>query len=202
METVESPSGGRDAQGRWRPGQSGNAAGKRPGTRNRATLLREFLRDGEEGEAVRTIIEKAKAGHWAAARFIVEGIAPKPRGRLIELDLPEAAALPDAIDRVVQLMACGEITMEEAQLTIRILREQSSAAAPTRTAAAATAGPQPAEPASGLHLQAAAPDAIARVPARPGRAPADRTPARLGAALRSSTSLTPPAAPTCARQVA
>jgi hypothetical protein len=200
MEMVESPSGGRDAQGRWLPGQSGNAAGKRPGTRNRATLLREFLRDGEEGEAVRAIIEKAKAGHWAAARFVIEGIAPKPRGRLIELDLPEDAALPDAIDRVVQLMACGEISMEEAQLTIRVLREQSAAAAtPTR---AATAAPQPAEPASSLHLQAAAPGRAPPDRTPPDRTPPGRTPARLGAALRSSTSLTPPLAASGARQVA
>jgi hypothetical protein len=30
----------RDAAGRFLPGQSGNPAGKRPGTRNRATLIR------------------------------------------------------------------------------------------------------------------------------------------------------------------
>jgi hypothetical protein len=179
MQSIETSAPGpvaqRDAQGRWVAGQSGNPAGKLPGTRNRATVLREFLRDGEEG-------------HWAAARFVVDGIAPKPRGRLIELDLPDDVGTIEAVDHVVWLMARGEITIEEAQSLIRLLRERSGDA----TAAAAlrrAASPPPVEPASDLHLQVAAPAARAEI--GPGR----RAPPPFAATLRGSTSLTPAGAP-------
>jgi len=46
---------GRDGQGRFMPGQSGNPVGKKPGTRNRATVLREALRDGEDVAAARIV---------------------------------------------------------------------------------------------------------------------------------------------------
>ena len=52
----------RDAGGRFVPGQSGNPAGEKPGTRNRATLLAQALRDGEGEAAARIIIDKALAG--------------------------------------------------------------------------------------------------------------------------------------------
>jgi hypothetical protein len=193
MQSIETSAPGpvaqRDAQGRWVAGQSGNPAGKQPGTRNRATLLREFLRDGEEGAAVRTIIEKATAGHWAAARFVVDGIAPKPRGRLIELDLPDDVGTIEAVDHVVWLMARGEITIEEAQSLIRLLRERSGERAATAAAPRRAAPPPPVEPASDLHLQVAAPAARAEI--GPGR----RAPPPLAATLRGSTSLTPAGAP-------
>src|SRR5216684_3551706 len=57
----------RDAAGRFLPGQSGNPAGKRPGTRNRATLIREAFAEGEEMVVARAVIDKAKAGDAVAA---------------------------------------------------------------------------------------------------------------------------------------
>src|SRR6266851_5456982 len=61
----------RDANGRFLPGQSGNPAGKKPGTRNRATVLREALAEGEDIAAARIVIDKALAGDAVAARFVV-----------------------------------------------------------------------------------------------------------------------------------
>src|SRR6185437_16739503 len=78
----------RDGRGRFVPGQSGNPAGKAPGTRNRATLLRAAL-DSEEGPAMaRVIIDKALAGDVATAKFCLDRLEPKPRGRAVEIDLP------------------------------------------------------------------------------------------------------------------
>src|SRR5579859_2078966 len=83
----------RDAKGRFRPGCSGNAAGKKPGTRNRATILKEWLRDGEDGTIARVVIDKALAGDAVAARFLLERLEPRPRSRTIELDIPECDGL-------------------------------------------------------------------------------------------------------------
>jgi hypothetical protein len=62
----------RDTAGRWVPGRSGNPAGKRPGTRNRATLLRAALRDGEDEAAARVLIDKAVDGNLVAARDLLD----------------------------------------------------------------------------------------------------------------------------------
>src|SRR6266851_7775899 len=78
----------RDANGRFVAGHSGNPSGKKPGTRNRATVLREALGDGEDIAAARVVIDKALAGDAVAARFIVDRLTPRPRGRTAALDLP------------------------------------------------------------------------------------------------------------------
>jgi hypothetical protein len=114
----------RDVNGRFIPGQSGNPAGKRPGTRNRATVLREALGDGEDIATARIVIDKALAGDAAAARFIVDRLTPRPRGRAVALDLPEGTAAGDivaAYDATLRAMASGEITPDEALSVSRVL---------------------------------------------------------------------------------
>ncbi len=114
----------RDANGRFMAGQSGNPAGKKPGTRNRATLLREALADGEEIRVARIVIDKALAGDGVAARFLIDRLMPRPRDRAIELDLPEGNTAVDALaasNATVAAMAAGEITPDEALRVTRVL---------------------------------------------------------------------------------
>lgn len=123
MDTIESTAA-RDANGRFLPGQSGNPVGKKPGTRNRATLLREALAEGEDIATARIVIEKALAGDAVAARFIVDRLTPRPRGRAIALDLPTGAGAGDvvaAFDVTLRAMASGEITPDEALTVTRVL---------------------------------------------------------------------------------
>jgi hypothetical protein len=125
----------RDANGRFIPGQSGNPAGKKPGTRNRATVLREALRDGEDVAAARVVIDKALAGDAVAARFCVGRLEPRPRGRTITLDLPEGAGARDivaAFDATLRAMAAGEITPDEAVMVARVLDGRRKALAAAR----------------------------------------------------------------------
>lgn len=60
----------------FRPGQSGNPAGKPKGTRHRATMLAEQLLDGEAEAMIRTVIEKAKQGDMVALRLCLDRIVP------------------------------------------------------------------------------------------------------------------------------
>jgi len=52
-------------------------------------LLTKALAEGEAEAAARVVIDKALAGNLMAARFLVERLCPKPRGRAITLALPE-----------------------------------------------------------------------------------------------------------------
>src|SRR5260221_4159080 len=134
----------REANGRFMPGQSGiptlseaslrltltavsskpREAGKRPGTRNRATLLRAALAEGEDVADARIVIDKALSGDAVAARFLLDGLTPRPRGRAIALDLPAGTGAGDvvaAFDATLQAMAAGEITPDEALTVTRVL---------------------------------------------------------------------------------
>lgn len=122
METQQTAT--RGSNGRFAPGCSGNPAGKKKGTRNRATLLAEALRDGEGETVARVIIDKALAGDAVAARFCIGLLSPKPRGREITIDLPETAAPNDvvaAFDATFAAMAAGEITPDEALTVTKVL---------------------------------------------------------------------------------
>jgi hypothetical protein len=115
----------RNQRGQFVPGQSGNPAGKRPGTRNRATLLAAALAEGEAEAAARVVIDKALAGNVMAARFLVERLSPKPRGRAIMLELPEGeSAAGDVVamfNSALRAMAAGQITPDEAVTVSRFL---------------------------------------------------------------------------------
>src|SRR5262249_3011731 len=99
-------------------------AGKRPGTRNRASLLAATLEEGEAEAMLRLVADKALAGDGVAARYCLDRIMPRPRGRPILLDLPEAAGAEEggaAFGTLLAAMAAGEIMPEEALTVSRIL---------------------------------------------------------------------------------
>src|SRR5215470_4174184 len=121
----------RDEKGRFRPGCSGNPAGKRPGTRNRATLLAAALAEGEGEALARIVIDKALRGDAVAARFCVDRLSPRPRGRSISLDLPEGLSpggmVVAAFNAALRAMAAGEITPDEAVTVARFLEGRLAA---------------------------------------------------------------------------
>jgi hypothetical protein len=113
----------RDGNGRFAPGSSGNPKGKAPGTRNRATVLRALMRDGDEDAIGRVLIERALGGDPVAARFLIDGLNPKPRQRTITLDLPEGADAAAIFRAATKAMAASEISPEEARSVVRFLEE-------------------------------------------------------------------------------
>jgi len=190
MMSVETGSP-RDAAGRWVAGMSGNPAGKRPGTRNRATLLRAALRDGEDMAAVRVIIDKAVAGNLAAARVLLDGVAPKPRGRPIELDLPADANVDQAIDATVRAMLAGEVSPDEALLMTRLLHERRGRGAAAASEPAVEPRPSAAAGAARAKPPVRRPAAIAPAFALHWQASeAAAPPVSLTASLLATTSLT------------
>jgi len=116
--------------GRFKPGQSGNPAGRPVGARNKATLMAERLM-AEDVEAItNAVIVAAKEGDMVAARLVLDRIAPVRKGRAIRLDLPKVETAADvlkAIGATVQAMAAGEVTPEEAAIVAGVLEAKRRA---------------------------------------------------------------------------
>ena len=98
-------------------GQSGNPMGKRPGTRNRATIIAEAMLDCETRPLLRQTIDEAKGGDPVMMRFCVGRILPPRRDRPVRFALPPVrspADLSAALEAVTAAVANGELTIREA----------------------------------------------------------------------------------------
>ena len=72
----------------FKPGQSGNPAGKPKGTRNATTLALEILLDGQATALTQKGIDLALAGDMAALRLCLDRILPLRKGRPVTFVLP------------------------------------------------------------------------------------------------------------------
>jgi hypothetical protein len=102
------------SRARGRPFEKGNG-GRRPGSRNRATVVAEALLKGEEVELVRKAIELAKAGDVPMLKFLLDRILPKERP--VHVDLPAMERADDAVDAlgaILNAVGTGQITPAEA----------------------------------------------------------------------------------------
>jgi hypothetical protein len=98
---------------RGRPFANGNP-GRKPGSRNRTTLLAAALLDGEAEELVRKALEIAMAGDVGMIKFLLGRILP--RERLVKLDLPRMESADDAVEaigKVISDAAEGRMTPSE-----------------------------------------------------------------------------------------
>jgi len=115
---------------RWKPGQSGNPAGKLAGTRHKATMAAQALLDGEAEGLTRKAIDLAMSGDTVALRLCIERLCPPRKSRPVHLALPEAKTaegVAEAQAVVVQAVADGEITPEEGTILAGILEARRKA---------------------------------------------------------------------------
>jgi hypothetical protein len=101
----------------FKPGRSGNPAGRPAGSRNRATLAIEALLEGEGEALTRKVIELAKAGDMQALRLCMDRLAPPRKDSPVVFDLPEMKTVSDAvlaIGALVKAVAEGDLTPTEA----------------------------------------------------------------------------------------
>ena len=101
----------------FKPGQSGNPAGKPKGTRNATTLALEALLDGQASALTQKAINLALAGDMAALRLCLDRILPPRKDSPVAFDLPEMKTLNDtvsAMGAVVKAVGDGDLTPTEA----------------------------------------------------------------------------------------
>ena len=96
----------------WKKGQSGNPAGKKPGTRNKATMMVLSLMEKGAEEIAASIVEAARSGDLSAARFVLDRLVPPMRERSIDIDLPNTDTV-QGVDRaqqaIIEAVARGEL---------------------------------------------------------------------------------------------
>jgi hypothetical protein len=112
--SVERPNPQPHSSVRGRPFEKGNG-GRKPGSKNRTTLVAEALLKGEEVELVRKAIELAKAGDVQMLKFLLDRILPKERS--VRLDLPAMERADDAVDAfgaIINAVGTGQIAPGEA----------------------------------------------------------------------------------------
>ena len=103
----------RSKQGKhlFRPGQSGNPAGKPKGTKNHSTRLAQRLLDGEEEALVRKIIELAKDGDMQALKVCFDRLIPpiKAQAAPVQIDLSEALSMVDIGSAFIKAASEGRL---------------------------------------------------------------------------------------------
>lgn len=100
----------------WKPGQSGNPAGKKKGTKNRKSLILEELE--KDGSALALAIKaKALEGDPTCLSLWLSRLEPiaRTRGETVELEFDAAKPLAEQLQQIVTAVANGELTLEQGE---------------------------------------------------------------------------------------
>jgi hypothetical protein len=127
-------------------GESGNPAGRPPGSRNTKTLLREAMLDAEGDDITRQLIAKALEGNCTALRLCAERVLPRGVNRPIAFELPwvdSAEAARQAVGAVIGAMSRAELAPREGDEMLRVLERGAKIIATAEAAEAHARAGQP-----------------------------------------------------------
>ena len=116
--------GAKQGRGRWKPGQSGNPAGKARGCRHRATRAALALLAGDLEAVTQALIEKAKAGEQWAVTLMLNKLIPNAKDGPVRFPLPSmegAHDLRQALSAVLKAVSKGRLTPEEGQAVAQVM---------------------------------------------------------------------------------
>jgi hypothetical protein len=107
---------GRNQEGRFAAGSSGNPRGRPTGARGKATQLLDKMAERGGKAVLQAVLTAAKDGDIGAAALILTRIWPPRRGRPIRFDLPDLlqpGGAPAALAAIARLTADGVVSPEE-----------------------------------------------------------------------------------------
>ena len=102
--------------GRFKPGQSGNPAGRRVGQRHRSTVLLEKLMADDAKTIVKAVLLAAAGGDMSAARMVLDRVVPAAKDRPVSMVLPDTstpAGIEAAACAVLAACARGDLLLSE-----------------------------------------------------------------------------------------
>src|SRR5262249_11736883 len=109
---------------RFQPGQSGNPAGRPPGSLNKKTLAVEAVGAGTAEEIVTNLMDRAMEGHGTAMRLCMDRLLPTGRDRPLAIELPVVKTPEDAelaLTVVTDELAAGNLTIAEASALVSLI---------------------------------------------------------------------------------
>ena len=130
------------AHSRFKPGQTGNPAGRKRGSRNRlsksqkqllvaADTLRQTLEGKVTAEApliIESLVDQAKAGDVAAAKLLVSSILPPlPSGEKIRLPSLRGLTPTEQMRAVMDAVLAGDVSAQTGRQVLEGLRAVSGA---------------------------------------------------------------------------
>jgi len=109
----------------FKPGQSGNSAGRPKGSRDRRTELRGLLQP-HASALIEKAVNMALSGDTTALKLCLDRIIPalKPQSEPVKLDLP-TGTLTEQAAAIFRAVADAEITSDEGAALIGILHNQA-----------------------------------------------------------------------------
>ena len=112
---------------RGRPFAKGNP-GRKPGSKNRSTLLAAALLEGHTEALLRTAIALALGGNALLLKFFADRTLP--RERVITIDLPKMEFADDGVEAlgaIMRAVSVGEITPDEGAKVATIIKSYTDA---------------------------------------------------------------------------
>ena len=109
----------------YKPGQSGNPAGKPKGAKDKRTELRALLQPHAE-DLVKKVVEMALAGDTAALRICVDRIIPTIKAKDAPISIGRlTGSLADQGKVVLDALSDGSITPDEANAVMQAISAQA-----------------------------------------------------------------------------
>ena len=121
---------GRQQDGTFAPGVSGNPAGRSKGSRHRVSTLVDGMIEHEAEALTQKALELAKGGHERLLVACLDRLAPVRKSRPIQLDLPSVETAGNILKAqavVVGAVARGELDTSEGKAMADILETKRRA---------------------------------------------------------------------------
>lgn len=120
----------RQQKARFKPGQSGNPAGRKPGSKHAALAALDAIGTENAEALLRAVTQSAMTGDMRAAEIILRRVWPERKGRPVNLTLPAISSSADLIagmSAIMQAVTAGEITPDEGQALAALIETQRKA---------------------------------------------------------------------------
>ena len=115
---------GQKQKGRFKPGRSGNPAGRPKGARHKATMAALSLLEGEAQKLTRKAIEEAMGGNMVALKLCLERLVPVAKERPVDIAFPEISDASDLAKLTATLLSAvgnGSIDTSQAASLAKII---------------------------------------------------------------------------------
>lgn len=116
---------------RFQKGVSGNPIGRKPGSKNKSSELREQLKAHAE-DILKKLVAMAKKGDPTAMRLVMDRVMTPLREEPVRLTLPPIKTAADCVDAqqaIVGAAAAGELLPSQAQALSALVEGQRAALA-------------------------------------------------------------------------